>query len=333
MRFNLSEIHRDFKFIVICSDQSSDAVIEFIESENFSTEIIVVVDEADDSPQNFGISVDLEDLHVYILDQCGYLAFVIAPPWSSAKYPYVKAGLLSCFFDLPCGCPANEFISSKLAEDKSAEYRDETAEEYNEVERKIVPIEDFDVDDIENIEEILHNSNSLTGTGNRSTFVLEELIPLKIVIPSLHVHFDNRTSTHWLLYEDIVIKMGSHNSPYHHFHQKDGVRVFEVRGNYTSTGNNTQNNNLKSISSVNLTQSDSEMFVGNRTIKDIWTIAQSDQIFIDRNGRTYKIEKEIPNGFEVTRVDFDVVRTRQFHQNYGTREHYEQLKKWTDTVI
>lgn len=333
-RFNLSEIYRDVKFVIVCSDESSDDVIEYIVSENFPLETIVVVDDNDETAEKFGLPLEMEDLHVYIVDQCSNLAYIISPPWSSAKYPYVKAGILSCYFDLPCGCPADEFTSSNPSGEMSSSTENRSMEADDGPRASIKNGMSDEDEDIENIEELLHNSNTLNG--NQSTLAMEGLIPLRIVIPSMHVHYDNQTASYWL-YEEIVIKSSARTSPYDHFHLKSGVRLLEVRrqrpSNYNSSSSTAQNNNSKSISSVNLSKSASEMFVGNRTIKDIWTIAQSDQIFIDRNGRAYKIQKTIPAGFDVVRVDFDVVRLKPFRRNYGTQQHYEQLKKWTDAVI
>lgn len=318
-RFSLSEIEKDVKFVVICADMVSEDVREYImssEEDLPGADMIAVFDETDEVLERLGLPDRVKYLHVYIVDQCSKIAFVIAPPWSSAKYPYVKAGVLSCFFDLPCGCPASEFIS--YIEKASASKEEKNMEKAKDVESHRTNNDDDD-EDVENIEELLNNSNFLSG--NQSTFAMEGLIPLRIVIPSLHVHYDNQTSSYWL-YEDLVIKSSTETTPYNHFHsQKSGTRLLEVRRT-TSHAHTTAKPN----------RTESEMFVGNRTIKDIWTIAQSDQIFIDRYGRAYKIQKTIPSGFDVVRIDYDVERT-SFTQQYGTREHYEQLKKWTDVVI
>lgn len=51
-------------------DQSSEIVNEFIEKEDFQADI-VAIDESDYS--DLGFVIDFDELHVYIVDQCGNL--------------------------------------------------------------------------------------------------------------------------------------------------------------------------------------------------------------------------------------------------------------------
>lgn len=74
----MRSIFHDHKFIVITSDHSSDTVMDFIEKEEFPADI-VVIDE--DEFLDFGFVVDLEELHVYVVDQCGKLTYIVVPPW------------------------------------------------------------------------------------------------------------------------------------------------------------------------------------------------------------------------------------------------------------
>lgn len=53
-------------------------VMDFIEKEEFPSEIIVI--DEDEFP-DFGFVIDLDELHVFIVDQCGKLAFIVVPPW------------------------------------------------------------------------------------------------------------------------------------------------------------------------------------------------------------------------------------------------------------
>lgn len=51
----------------------------------------------------------LNDFHMrsaYIFDNCGHLVYIIYDPWSSVHKPFLKAAVLSSYFDTPCGeCP------------------------------------------------------------------------------------------------------------------------------------------------------------------------------------------------------------------------------------
>lgn len=287
---------------------------------NLPLELIVVIDEDEDSPTNFGFAIKLLESHVYIVDPCGKLAYIIVPPHSSARHPYVKASLLSCFFDLPCGCPPTDTLS---IEDLEASDYDETNENIFESESTTtprIPLIDTDTDDIENIEDIVNNSNSVNS--GITTKAEHENSQLRIIIPSLHIHYDNKTSSFWK-YDEIVLSYGAQKSSYHHFHLKRGERVVELR---------QETNNMSSIIG-NLTKADSGIFVGNRTMKDIHSIAKSDQIFMDRNGRAYKISKELLGTFEIVRINFDIEYSQSLNKISATRVHYERLNKWKDIIV
>lgn len=78
-RFNeLPSLFLDQKFIVLTSDHSSEIVMEFIEKEEFPSDI-VVIDE--DEFVDLGFVIDLDELYAYVVDQCGRLAFIVVPPW------------------------------------------------------------------------------------------------------------------------------------------------------------------------------------------------------------------------------------------------------------
>lgn len=74
----MRSIFDDHKFIVVTSDHSSELVMDFIEKEEFPSDIIVI-DESDFS--DFGFVIDLDDLQVFIVDQCGKLSYIVVPPW------------------------------------------------------------------------------------------------------------------------------------------------------------------------------------------------------------------------------------------------------------
>lgn len=304
------------------SDNSSETVLDFIEKEQFPPDI-VVVDE--DEFMDFGFVVDLDELHVFVVDQCGRLVFIIVPPWSSAQYPYVKAAIISAIIDLPCGCPSKEFASNIF----DATVQTETQTEVNVEEQKArtttrdfseestsetvsysnVPVIDIDTDEVENIEELLDNVNSL----NHSPGNLDDMnLPLRIVIPSVHMHFDEKTQSYWK-YDQFVLR--TDNESYHE-HLQNGEMLLEIRNDKW---------NLQNITSLD------EVFVGNRSFNYVLGVAKTEKIFVDRLGKSYKIHKQLvgtSNVYEMVPVEFDIVKSDPFQQMYGVRHHYEQLNRW-----
>lgn len=62
---------------------------------------VVVIDENVQSPLN-----DFHFRAAYVFDSCGRLVYIIYDPWSAVHKPFVKAAVLSTYFDAPCGqCP------------------------------------------------------------------------------------------------------------------------------------------------------------------------------------------------------------------------------------
>lgn len=58
----------DHRFIVLTTDNSSDIVNDFIDENHFPGDIVVL--DEDDYP-DLGFVIDLDELHVYVVDQCG----------------------------------------------------------------------------------------------------------------------------------------------------------------------------------------------------------------------------------------------------------------------
>jgi hypothetical protein len=314
----------DYKFIVITSDQSSEIVMDFIEKEGFPSDI-VVIDEGEFN--DFGFAVDLDDMHAYIVDQCGRLAYIVVPPWSSALHPYVKAALMSTIMDLPCGCPSEEFASNFVDGYYTTESQSEISFEdehfTNSTEDMTfssstmtfsnAPVIDIDteIEDIENIEDLLDNSNALNHSSRDGEG--DFYLPLRIVIPSVHMHYDNKTQSQWK-YDQIVLKTGNQSF---HDHLQNGEKLFEFRKGQ--------------IDPQNFTSIDDKMFVGNRSIVDIHKTAQVDKIFMDRRGKAYKIQKAIlgtEDVYELRPVEFDLVKLAPVQQLFGVKHHYEKLNRW-----
>ena len=311
---------------MVTSDHSSDFVLDIIEKEGFPSDI-VVIDE--DEFKYFGFVFGFDDLQAYIVDQCGKVAYIVVPPWSSAKHPYVKAALMSTIIDLPCGCPAEEFASHLFDDSHTTESQtdnlfensninnvteigDSTADATNSASTITflnAPVIDIDTDDVENIEDLLDNSNALITSNEDGNSDFE--LPLRIIIPSVHMHFDNKTQTYWK-YDQFVLKTG--NLSYHD-HLQNGEKLFEIKINQSNIN-------------INI---DEKIFVGNRSIKDIQKSSSSDRIFMDRSGKAYKIHKEIvgiENVCELIPVEFDVVKMAPVQQIFGVNHHYQQLSRW-----
>lgn len=173
-----------------------------------------------------------------------------------------------------------------------------------------VPVIDLDTDEVENIEDLLDGSNSLTNSQRDNS---EMLLPLRIVIPSVHMHFDNKTQNYWK-YEQIVLK--TDNATYHD-HLSQGEMLVEFQD---------ERWNL-----VNITSNNAKIFVGNKSLHDIQSTAKVDKIFIDRVGKSFKIQSELIGGenvYEMIPIDFDIEKVTPFQQIFGVRHHYEQLNRW-----
>lgn len=286
--------------------------MDFIEKEEFPNDI-VVIDE--DEFADFGFVIDLDELHAYIVDQCGHLAYIVVPPWSSAQHPYVKAAVISSILDLPCGCPSSQFASNmmEIATEIQTETESSTDSEPTQETSTLmmnIPVIDIDTDEIENIEDLLDNSNSLNHSQQESS---DYEIPLRIVIPSMHMHYDNKTQNYWK-YDQIVLMTGNQS---YHDHLQNGEKLLEIQ---------SDRRNFE-----NITEIDAKIFVGNRSFSDIQAVAQSKQVFADRLGKSYKIHKEFISGekfFELVPVDFDIVKVNPVQKIYGVRHHYEQLNRW-----
>lgn len=171
-----------------------------------------------------------------------------------------------------------------------------------------IPVVDLDTDEVENIEDLLDVSNTLTNSQRDDS---EMVLPLRIIIPSVHMHFDNETQNYWK-YDQIVLK--TDNVTYHN-HLNQGEMLVEM-----------QDERLDNISSR-----DAKIFVGNKSLNDLKSTAKSDKIFIDRVGKSYKIQNELvgsENVYEMIPIDFDIEKVTPYQQVFGVRHHYEQLNRW-----
>lgn len=250
---------------------------------------------------------------------------------SSAQHPYVKAAIISTIIDLPCGCSPDVMSGYKEFESATEQTR---ADDDNETEDgstmsstfesstalestslTSVPVIDIDTDEIENIEDMLDNSNALSQSREDLSDVE---LPIRIIIPSVHIHFDEESQNYWK-YEQFVLKTGSQSF---HEHLQGGEKLLEIKEAGAS---------LKNVTTV-----DAKIFVGNRSLNDIKQLAKAEKIFVDRSGKSYAIGKalvSIANVYEIIPVEFDIVKDSPTHQMFGVRHHYEQLNRWLQFKI
>uniref|UniRef100_A0A1Q3FPN9 Putative conserved secreted protein n=1 Tax=Culex tarsalis TaxID=7177 RepID=A0A1Q3FPN9_CULTA len=171
----------------------------------------------------------LKEFQVYVLDRCSRIAYIIEPPWSLIQYSYVKAAVLSTLYDRPCGeCEVDNFLNSSLPVQKMAAelqmssttstttttstepsrssstssdvrpYDDSTeseeqpvsTEEYSEPPEPTTTTEEMEILFRSNITDANVTDDDEDPFSNLTVTGPELSIPLKIVIPSIHIHYD-----------------------------------------------------------------------------------------------------------------------------------------------
>lgn len=244
----------------------------------------------------------------------GKLAYIIVPPWSSAQHPYVKAALISTIIDLPCECPASEFSSNKIdamylmanaASENSMLEVDSTTTAYLSTPdlTGTSTADEFGEEDIENIEELLDNMNRVEDTADKSE---NFSIPLRIIIPSVHVHYDENSGDYYK-YNEIILKSDDEN---YHNHYESGDKLLD-------------------ISDQRLQTFTDRIFVGNKSFSDIKEQVADGKVLVNRLGSFYKIlKKQQENVYDVGRLEFDVIKVPPSIQIFGVQHHYKQLNKW-----
>lgn len=61
-------VFADHRFIVLTMDNSSDLVYDYIYEKDYPHDIVVI--DEDEYPE-LGFVIDLDEMHVYVVDQCG----------------------------------------------------------------------------------------------------------------------------------------------------------------------------------------------------------------------------------------------------------------------
>lgn len=169
-----------------------------------------------------------------------------------------------------------------------------------------VPVIDIETDELENIEDFLDNANALSNNGYEA---YETELPLRIIVPSVHMHFDNKTQSYWK-YDQMVLKTG--DAAYHQ-HLQHGENLIET------------------WKFENITAIDSNIFVGNRSLHDVQKLANGAKTFVDRRGQPYKLSKPMlgsDNIFEIVPINVDIEKVAPTRTIQGVRHHYEQLNRW-----
>lgn len=169
-----------------------------------------------------------------------------------------------------------------------------------------VPVIDIETDELENIEDFLDNANALSNNGYEA---YETELPLRIIVPSVHMHFDNKTQSYWK-YDQMVLKTG--DAAYHQ-HLQHGENLIET------------------WKFENITAIDSNIFVGNRSLHDVHKLANGAKTFVDRRGQPYKLSKAMlgsDNIFEIVPINVDIEKVAPTRTIQGVRHHYEQLNRW-----
>uniref|UniRef100_A0AAG5CRV3 Selenoprotein P N-terminal domain-containing protein n=1 Tax=Anopheles atroparvus TaxID=41427 RepID=A0AAG5CRV3_ANOAO len=149
----------------------------------------------------------LREFQVYVIDRCSRVSYIIQPPWSLLQYAYVKAAVLSTFYDRPCGkCELENFLNStvlddekhseavgagsangtKPYEDASDEFTPTGGEEDNEGEGSFSEEEDNENDS--GGERSGSSKDDVDPFANLTVTGPELVLPLRVILPVLHIH-------------------------------------------------------------------------------------------------------------------------------------------------
>lgn len=234
---------------------------------------------------------------------------------------------MSTLIDFPCGCSASELFSNRLeatlqemnlseaqqlsisvtqSEETSTTVGIIEADESAKTTPKLLLNDD---DEIENINDVIDNPNSLldptTNVTDNST------IPLRIIIPIEHVHFDENSQTYFK-YEHIILRSDDQN--YHEHFNAVGETLIDIKSDRLQ--NFTEN-----------------MFVGNNSLSDIKKLSDG-KILINYLGFAYKVYKQRgENFYEILPLEYDVVQHSPYRQLFGVKQHYQQLNKWLNYAL
>ncbi|XP_035777673.1 uncharacterized protein LOC118458858 [Anopheles albimanus] len=196
----------------------------------------------------------LREFQVYVIDRCSRVSYIIEPPWSLIQFSYVKAAVLSTFYDRPCGkCEFENYLNSTISdEDRDpnptakvasantgcnghgpcTEVSEESTENAEEDEGGMQDSEEEDEDSYTGTKEDGDPFANLTVTGP------ELVLPLRVILPVMHIHVetaseeseeanDNRTeAAKYRLYHYVVFRWNDTSN--HRDHPNDQVEDVEL---------------------------------------------------------------------------------------------------------
>ncbi|XP_058450141.1 uncharacterized protein LOC131429789 [Malaya genurostris] len=306
----------------------------------------------------------LKEFQVYVLDRCSRIAYIIEPPWSLIQYSYVKAAVLSTLYDRPCGdCDVDNFLNSSLPEkkfdvvqlhsttDSSAATMEEatvptnsnsTQEDGSQDDDDDIPTEEDP--DLERITEEIDVQRPSIMEANMTTIENDPFanltvsgpelsLPLKIIIPAVHIHFEQpKPNNSYDKYAYIIFQS---DKPLEHQHE------IEAKDNETIESQSS----LREISLVNVTANSTTLRVVNvewpldqlREILNTSSIYYDDsttQVYrklarYDASGVEELEELSVASQFaawkrrQAERTEQAKTEKRQF-----IRKHYERLIQW-----
>ncbi|ETN64042.1 hypothetical protein AND_004226 [Anopheles darlingi] len=198
----------------------------------------------------------LREFQVYVIDRCSRVSYIIEPPWSLIQFSYVKAAVLSTFYDRPCGkCEFENYINSTISDEDrnpSPGAKDATAGCINghgpsctEMFEESIENAEEDEGGMQDSEEDDEDSYSYTRTKDESdpfanlTVTGPELVlPLRVILPVMHIHVEtgseeseetneNKTeAAKYRLYQYVVYRWN--DSSNHRDHPNDQVENVEL---------------------------------------------------------------------------------------------------------
>ncbi|XP_058811848.1 uncharacterized protein LOC131676649 [Topomyia yanbarensis] len=302
----------------------------------------------------------LREFQVYVLDRCSRIAYIIEPPWSLIQYSYVKAAVLSTLYDRPCGdCDVDNFLNSSLPEKKLEEVQllpttdspngttmaeatiptNSNISPYDdspESDEEILTDEDPDLErTTEEIDILRPNITETSSTDDEDPFANftvtgpELSLPLKIILPAVHIHFEQpKPNNSYDKYAYIIFQS---DNPLLHHHEN------EAKENVTAPS-------LREIPLVNVSANSTLRVVNvDWPLEQLREILNSSTIFYDdHTTQVYrKLARYSASGFDELeelsvasryaawkRSQAERIEQVKTEKRHFIRKHYERLIQW-----
>ncbi|XP_055523965.1 uncharacterized protein LOC129717809 [Wyeomyia smithii] len=310
----------------------------------------------------------LKEFQSYVLDRCSRIAYIIEPPWSLIQYSYVKAAVLSALYDRPCGdCDVDNFLNSSLPERRLEEvqllplteptiariettvppgsdlgakniFPDTINEDINDDELGINGQSDADSSTEEPVSFYPNTTefNAFNSTEEEDPFENVTLtgpelsLPLKIIIPAIHIHFEQpKANNTYDKYSYVIF-------------QSDQPMLHQHAGN--SQENLTDPSELREISLADATVNSTL-----RVVNVDWPMTQLQEMlntsiiyYDDRTTQVYrKLTRYNTSGFDELEELFvssqyaawkrrqaERAEQAKTEKRHFIRKHYERLIRW-----